>query len=128
VELSRRTHRSRTAGGSRSRRTVRAWSRALVTRTLCPWASNAETRLAMVCVLPVPGGPCTTTPVSCSRRRSTLRWRSLVLPGKSGSPPSRGGISRLSQFARASVSRGSTSCASASGACASEATLSAIRS
>ena len=34
----------------------------LVTSTLLPWASKCPTRFPMVCVFPVPGGPCTKTP------------------------------------------------------------------
>ena len=57
----RETHKSRTPAGSFSLRTDRALFVALVTSTCCPWDRKCPSRLAMVWVLPVPGGPCTTT-------------------------------------------------------------------
>ena len=46
---------------SLSRNTVSAFTFSLVTKTVFPWANKFPKRLAMVWVLPVPGGPCTST-------------------------------------------------------------------
>ena len=57
----RETHKSRTPAGSFSLSTDSALLVALVTSTCCPCDKKCPNKLAIVWVLPVPGGPCTTT-------------------------------------------------------------------
>ncbi len=83
------THSRCMSSGSLSRRTRRACAFWLVTRTRWPWASNADIRFAIVWVLPVPGGPSTTTPLSERSRSMIWACSGFAGNGNSGSAPSR---------------------------------------
>ncbi len=85
------THSGCSGSASFSRTTRSAFEAWLVTRMLLFWASRCPIRLAMVWLLPVPGGPCTSTaPVSSRRRitRSCSAFAGLVRSTSMGSSSS----------------------------------------
>src|SRR5436309_1027353 len=66
------------ASGEGKRSTRRALGVSLVTRTLLPCAKRCPIRLAIVWVLPVPGGPWTSTALFRSRRRAISSCSALA--------------------------------------------------
>ena len=60
-----------------------------VTSTVFPCASKYPSRFAIVCVLPVPGGPCTSTAFACASRAAISYCSALagLLKRMSGSGP-----------------------------------------
>ena len=75
----------RISAGSFSRSAASAGSFMDVTRTRRPVASQWQMMFAIVCVLPVPGGPCTTTPSCASSSWTTRTCSSLNGFGKNRS-------------------------------------------